>query len=271
MTDETKTDLDEPAVRKFAPTPNGVRPQDRILILKPNEDVVQSNGSVGAIHRKSKKKRFLHNDTNELAQYASNWITYASWSNGQPISSFRASWRVPSAPHQVDGQVIFLFIGLQDAAGTQIVQPVLQWGKTDYGGGNGWFVGSWLAGHNGQAAVTPMTPVAPDTQLFAEIDYTRPGPNNTFCYKTGFSGFNQSGLSAAGIESRLTEVSIVLESYGVQFPGDYPPEQLTSFGSIAVAINGALATPAWQKTDRIKDFNVHTNLHGPGAVDICYR
>ena len=98
--------------------------------------------------------------------FGTGWITYASWSNstGTPVSSFSTQWYVPPAPIAEDGQIIFLFNGIQNS--TMIYQPVLQWGVSAAGGGNYWAVASWYAdGQGGPAFHSDLVRVNPGDLL----------------------------------------------------------------------------------------------------------
>src|SRR5262245_34479638 len=80
------------------------------------------------------------------------WQSWSRWINrtSQRIVSFVAQWTVPVAPAAANGQTIYLFNGLQDAAGRHIVQPVLQWGPSPARGStNAWGLASfWVGGRN---------------------------------------------------------------------------------------------------------------------------
>ena len=58
------------------------------------------------------------------------------------------TWTVPPEPIAEDGQLLYLFNGLQDSPVTQILQPVLQRGKSPAGGGNSWALASWLVSNS---------------------------------------------------------------------------------------------------------------------------
>jgi hypothetical protein len=67
-------------------------------------------------------------------------------------------WTVPPAPATQSGQTIYLFNGMQDSV-PMILQPVLQWGALQVGGGNSWTVASWYgADIAGSAFYTPSFP-----------------------------------------------------------------------------------------------------------------
>lgn len=110
------------------------------------------------------------------------WITYAFWNNatGNPITSFKTAWRVPPNPMGSDGQLIYLFNGIQNS--TMIYQPVLQWGNNGAFGGNYWCVASWYAdGQNGQAFYSQHTQVSVNQMLVGLMTQTATA-NGQFSY-----------------------------------------------------------------------------------------
>ena len=83
---------------------------------------------------------------------APGWVTAAYWPDQvpQPVTSFQADWQVPLPPLEQENQLIYLFDGLLDMAGSKsgIIQPVLQWGCSNFDGdpnwgGNYWTIASW--------------------------------------------------------------------------------------------------------------------------------
>src|SRR5579859_737513 len=69
----------------------------------------------------------------DVPGFGSGWIADAFWANntGNPVTSFRTTWKVPPAPTTDHGQTIYLFNGIDPAnPGDAILQPVLQWGPS---------------------------------------------------------------------------------------------------------------------------------------------
>ncbi len=81
---------------------------------------------------------------NPLPLWAADaWICDTAWYNGSTyaIRQFQSTWVVPPAPLSWDGQIVYLFEGLTNSH--HILQPVLQYGASDDGGGAYWSVASW--------------------------------------------------------------------------------------------------------------------------------
>jgi hypothetical protein len=54
-------------------------------------------------------------------------------------------WTVPKTPSE-NGATVFFFNGIEPSGGGWILQPVLQFGASDAGGGNYWAIASWFVG-----------------------------------------------------------------------------------------------------------------------------
>jgi hypothetical protein len=80
-----------------------------------------------------------------------SWVEYSGTnapSNGgrRWFNGIDGQWAVPAKP-TTDGAIIYFFNGLVDKLDpnnhTEIIQPVLQYGKGPNGGGNYWVISSW--------------------------------------------------------------------------------------------------------------------------------
>jgi len=164
---------------------------------------------------------------------ASQWLV--SLKSGDNLDVIDGYWTVPSPP-KTNGATIFLFNGVEPANGSNIMQPVLQYGESKAGGGNYWAIASWLVGNN--AYFSPLEGVNPGDLLFG---YTQ---------QTGNSGGKQhfsieASDIATGEHSNLSVWSSgiqwdwafagVLEAYNVTSCSEYPSSGSTLFSSTAVA------------------------------------
>ncbi len=126
----------------------------------------------------------------------SGWICYAAWNTNAatlPFYHFASTLTVPPAPAADNGQTIFLFEGLQgwnSANQGEIIQPVLQWGPAEDGGGAYWAVASWYVTPTDAYFTTPV-PVSAGQSLQGEIQYvpfTGPLPAGVHEYSISFAG-----------------------------------------------------------------------------------
>ncbi|KRQ10268.1 hypothetical protein [Bradyrhizobium manausense] len=195
------------------------------------------------------------------------WEGYTVWRNQSStaeITKIVASWTVPPAPTGQDGQIIFIFIGLESVSGTNatggILQPVLQW--TDSGPNAGWYIRSWYV----TAAFDPLQyPLLPDPSIAADQAHLA---NENRCYsqavpvqaKDTITGTIQGGrnsttgkfdymcsLEVNGQHKSVTDLSLTdipepvyavcaVESYGaVNKPQDYPAPPTPGAASITLS------------------------------------
>ncbi|HEV8435498.1 MAG TPA: hypothetical protein VGR95_18965 [Thermoanaerobaculia bacterium] len=79
------------------------------------------------------------------------WIESATFTPSEPLRSMEVKFTVPDPPDESDGSLIYLFPGAQDAHGSTILQPVLQWGSNGVFGGSHWTIVSWHCTPEGQS------------------------------------------------------------------------------------------------------------------------
>jgi hypothetical protein len=205
--------------------------------------------------------------------FGTGWVTYAYWSNstGTPLSSFSTQWYVPPAPIAEDGQVIFLFNGIQNQ--TMIYQPVLQWGVSAAGGGNYWAVASWYAdGQGGPAFHTNLVPVNPGDLLTGVMTQTGQSGSN-FSYGCVFEGIAGTSLPIQNV-AQLTWCAETLEVYGIKGAPDYPVTFRTPMKAIDIKTGAVTPAVNWTADDAVTDCGQHTIIVGNsgnnGEVDLCY-
>ncbi|KAF8308732.1 hypothetical protein DL93DRAFT_2086504 [Clavulina sp. PMI_390] len=144
------------AATKMVTTPHGLRDASKVHLVPSGAEihhvgddeihVFDSNGTLILATKTDCGNPSTNIKTRALE---TGWVAYASWSNEtaiEPISYFNASWIVPSTPQKVDGQTLFLFNGLQPSkSSSTILQPVVQWGHSDAGGGHYWAAANWYS------------------------------------------------------------------------------------------------------------------------------
>jgi hypothetical protein len=205
----------------------------------------------------------------------SGWITYASWSNttGTPVSRFTTTWTVPTAPTTHNGQVIFLFNGIQNSS--MIYQPVLQWGPSAAGGGQKWSVASWYAdGQGGPAFHSTLVDVNAGDQLTGVMTETGHGPAG-FSYGCQFTGIAHTDLTIQNVDE-LTWCVQTLEAYGVTVASDYPAVAFTAMSRVGITTGATPPSFSWTVSNAVTDTGQHTlvvneNVDGAGEVDLWYR
>jgi len=212
----------------------------------------------------------------DVPGFGSGWIVDAFWTNdtGNPVTSFRTTWRVPPAPATSNGQTIFLFNGIDPADPSQaILQPVLQWGSSYAGGGAYWSVASWYVLGNGQAFFTPLVPVNEGDVLVGVMTLTAQA-NGLFSYTSEFEGIAGTNLPVQNVQ-QLVWCNETLEAYGITRCSDYPNVDLTAMESIELRTGNTTPAVHWTREDRVTDCGQHVLVpidSGTGGdVDLYYR
>jgi hypothetical protein len=258
-------------------TPGGIRPKSMIHEVQPGEVVRPDGGVFKRFHLQS--ETFIEPppvgvDPPHLPGIGSGWLAAARYvePSTNVIRSMRTTWTVPPEPTREDGQLIYIFNGLQDSPVTHILQPVLQWGVSRAGGGNNWSVASWFVG-SGDSFRTKAVEVQPGDVLTGLMKLLDDHAGNFFFYICEFEGIAATNLSI-NTTNQMVEPVQVLECYTVTECRDFPATLKTTMGSIDVSTaNGSLALN-FKSADADTDCGLHTtvtnNSAGAGQVDIYY-
>ena len=192
------------------------------------------------------------------------WISYASWYNhGSPIAYFNTDWNVPPPPSTYDGQTLFLFNSIEPASGIAILQPVLQYGLSEAGGGEWWGIASWFVVGD-QAYYTGLYYVPSGTFLAGEIRLTR-RQKRRFSYSADFYGYSGTTLKVTRIP-QLVWATETLEVYGVNDCGDFPNTAYTQMSAIQMYLqNGTVPSMSWSINNVATDCGVQTTVVVGGA------
>jgi len=155
------------------------------------------------------------------------WTAYAVYQSSSPVTLFNGLWTVPSNPVQQALQTLFLFTGLQNyydsnsqtspQASTTIIQPVLQWGESEAGGGKNWYIASWYVG-GGNAVYSELKQVAPNNQLIGNMTLTK----GQWSIVTHDSKSGATSSLTVNTGSQELYAFVTLEVYGITACGDFP-------------------------------------------------
>ena len=252
-------------------TPGGFRAKSFVHLVQQGEAVVKRGGVSHVLDVDTMKLVGLPKSglaARNPADQSGGWVTWASWSNktGTAISSFSTSWEVPPAPASASDQLIYLFNGLQDPNGNEILQPVLQWGQSGAGGGANWSVASWHVDSNNHAFCTPSVPVNPGDVLTGVMTLTATYEDGTRNYSSEFLGIPGTKLMALGIVE-LTDAEETLEVYGLTDPSEYPNAPNTAMKQINLQTGGNAAPVQWAANSMAApQFGEHTEIVTDGGV-----
>jgi hypothetical protein len=287
------------AQEKMVLTPFGYKNADQVHYLPDNHSLIFKRDSTLEVDSKSsqiikafgKYKKTVttttstsdsHSGVENLVpgSYGSGWITDAVWINtASPlISYFSTSWTVPPVPYTNHGQTVYLFNALQDgeSSTSYIIQPVLQYGPSNAGGGGYYSITDWYGGGpTDQYWYGTLYTVSPGTNLQGVIQLTANGPNS-YTYSSSFTGYpsNSSVSFVDGLP--MTYAFETLEAYGIEFWGDYPTVDTypntnvqnpdVAMSNIAIKLsNGTYAPVDWTAEDRVTDIQQHTNIITQGS------
>jgi len=179
------------------------------------------------------------------------WAAYASWDSPAEIVYFNGGWSVPPVPKDETVQTLFLFTGLQNAfdlaanpaATVSIIQPVLQWGPSEAGGGNYWAIASWYVTSSGSAVYSTLITVNPGDFILGNMSVS----NAKWDISTIQARTNRA--TAIKVNPQATELwaFVTLEVYNVGDCGDYPNGS-TVFTNLDVRGTSGPVSPSWGTT-----------------------
>jgi hypothetical protein len=219
-------------------TPGGHRPgaefhtlsQDRQLSLKGNRIRIMDaiTGEVAEDLGEVSKERVGRLGRSQRSRVPSpaggGWVGWAQWKNnsGSPIVHFSTTWDVPPPPLTSNGQLIYIFNGLEPAGKNWIIQPVLQWGSSPAGGGEFWAITNWFVNSKGKSIRGgPLIEVAPETPLTTVISIEPQVATQTYNCVSSFVGHPDVDLTVTDV-SRPTWAYETLECHGITGCSDYP-------------------------------------------------
>ena len=190
------------------------------------------------------------------------WVEAAATKSSTSFGYLDAYWTVPPAPSKNDGQIVFLFPGMEDTkdfpvvkgSNVSIIQPVLGWNR-DYP--SAWSIASWNCCVTGTVFEAPPARAnSGDTIRGYMFDTCSPGTlscptwdivtwdltSGKFSELLNTSSFGQTfNWAFAG----------VLEAYNIVQCGDYPSNGSISFYNLGLYDYRGIkvASPAWSVLD----------------------
>jgi hypothetical protein len=159
------------------------------------------------------------------------WQGYAIWPSRSPgdppppdnnkIKTFVASWTVPQRPVDQENQIIFIFNGLESVSALNavggILQPVLQWTKSD-----GWAVRNWYIRADFDPAYGDNSKLPPLDQ--SASNYNTPGyQRDNRTYSTGVTVQTDDTITGTIVLGQ-TDSHTGLSTYTCSFAIDNKPQ-----------------------------------------------
>lgn len=260
-------------------TPGGLKPRSQVKEIRPGQVLREIGGRVAIVDlatglvldslRSANRPRSI----TSTSVNDNGWITYSMWTapSDNAIKQFITSWKVPQPPRKQDQQLIYLFNGLEDVAGSKILQPVLQWGESPAGGGNSWEIASWFVGSDGSAYHTPLVQVQPGELLNGRMALTS-SSNAGYSYVSEFVGIPGTSLTIQNTEP-LPVAAETLEAYQVVDCSEYPTD-FTAFTGIGFDLATPASTVPWSAVNDVADCGQHTVIQETssenGEVDLYF-
>jgi hypothetical protein len=233
----------------FVVTPGGPRTSDRVVQVAADEIV--------RVPRRRAKPSEDHPYGVQLGGPArAQWIVAAICQGGS-VQEFTADIVVPAEPTRRNGQLLYVFTGLQDEPTTMILQPVLQWGAP--GDPQGWRICSWLVDRQtNRAHATPTVGVAPGARIKAYLRLVgRNGAKLQFA--CGFDGFPSTTMTIETERALRTAVA-VLEAYRIQGSSDFPPDPAIRFEQVRLTQK---PSSSWSPRNLVIDGGQHAEIVRP--------
>lgn len=282
---------------KLVATPGGLKFQSDIHYIEKGNHVNYEGGNLTVVENLSKKiihelgnteiydnknliplttlQRFKTADLDSAPSPITDaWIIYAGWLNetNRPITFFSTSWVVPPPPSTDNGQLIYIFNGIEDASFNTILQPVLQWGVSPAGGGSFWAIANWFV-IGKKACHGELVRVNSGDHLQGIMAMT--GQNaGLFNYRSAFHGHPNADLEIDNVAELIWAVE-TLECYDLKQFSDYPNTLKTAMSGIEIRLGNTQAPIQWEAFNDVTDNGQHcsiiSNASPQGRVDLFYK
>jgi len=247
----------------WIPTPRGMLPSHCVREVPSGSEIFTEENHIRIKHPSGEEELFpkCNYKINETA-IENGWVAYAS-QTGQNFNSFTGSWDVPANPIGFAGETNFFFIALE--ASGMIIQPVLQWGPSQAGGGGIWGIASWY--------------VVGSTAVYSNIEYCYTGDtvNGTmemssqgaWTIEISVNGGSPTSIFPTGVPVQ-TFATVTLEAYKIYVCEDYPPDNQIKFSNLQLHEEGQPIRPDWDTTVRFSGCNQGVDIVSPSEVIITY-
>jgi len=229
---------------------HGVEDGANIDPLEDGHLLVRSFGKMSLIPPCHTNLHVLNRASKNRASLPNGWAAYANWNTPSEVTSYLGTWAVPPRPTDQDVQTLFLFTGLQNAffdfevASPQqtvsIIQPVLQWGPSEAGGGSYWSIASWYVTSTGQAVYSTLQQVKSGDVIFGNMSIS----GSKWDIITTDATTRVSTAIHVNPQASEMWAFVTLEVYNVQSCGDYPNGS-TEFKSLMLRSKNNRLTPSW--------------------------
>jgi hypothetical protein len=190
----------------------------------------------------------------EIAPVIRGWVEYVSTTTSTSYGEISATWTVPAAPSTYEDQTVFFFPGFEDTNDiVTIVQPVLQYGPSQAGGGDYWSIASWNCCYGGQTWYSSLKKVSVGDTISGEILPACPKKKAASCTTWKIITEDETTLKKSTLNQSSADgqtwnwaFGAVLEAYGVKQCSDFPTT--TSLALTVQVFNASfdqISDPGW--------------------------
>jgi len=207
------------------------------------------------------------------------WHVYTKQNVGAGLNSFLGQWNVPDMPSSDDGQTLFMFTGLQNIdwvppnpgpnSAFDIIQPVLQYGPSEAGGGSYWTLASWYVPLIGDSAIwSDLITVNPSDIIFGNMTLTASSTWYINGLDTSINQKTDMSISRPRLKSQPWAY-VTLEVYDLDECSDYPSQPVT-FSKLQLFVNQKLQPFNWTPVIADSSCNQDVSVSNSSTVVISW-
>jgi len=236
-------------------TPWGMRPKSCTHFV-PSDALIEDDGHMARIIYADGSVKMLpqcsmpHRRVQDVGSPPSGWAAYAHYQASAALTTYNGVWPVPPIPKDVGTQTLFLFTGMQNSFASvgadtvSIIQPVLQYGASEAGGGTYWSLASWYVTSTGQATYSTLMKTLSGHTIVGNM--TLSGSQKWTITATDSDTSKDTSLNVATHVQEMYAF-VTLEVYSVSTCLEFPTGTV-SFTSLELESGTKSVTPSWQTT-----------------------
>jgi hypothetical protein len=181
-----------------------------------------------------------------VAPSSNGWVEDTTWTSTVALGSLSATFVVPPLPTPSNDATIFFFPAAETNDGATILQPVLQYGQSDAGGGNYWSAASWILTAS-TTTISSSMPVSAGDTISGTMTSACSGSNCNWSVVTTDVTSNTTVTAEATLTTAVAlNFGGVLETYQVTACNQLPSSGTITFTGITLQDqNGNPLQPAW--------------------------
>jgi len=247
----------------WTPTPNGLLPSHCVKEVPSGSVIGKEENHLRITHPSGKEELFpLCDFKRNNTGVVNGWIAWTEM-GGSNFNSFSGTWDVPADVVGKDDEIDYFFTGL--VAGGYIIQPVLQWGVSEAGGGYEWALASWYVSDSSAVYSSLVVVNAGDTVIGT---MTMPSQGN-WEITASVSGGTPTTLYPTGLPYQ-TAAYVTLEAYTIYNCTDLPPDKLITFSNLQLQEYGRPINPAWDTDVTNNACNERVDVINSAEITIAY-